>query len=122
MACNGDITQITCSSIGADVSGSAATAQSNAESFATSAVATETSRAEAAGALCAPIANPTFTGTVTLPSGTALVAPGIRDSGVGHAHQLYLSYSESEYDRNIGWFIWDSRYYRGGSNLHLSYR
>ena len=50
MACNGDITQVagvavsgpvavvTCSSIGADVSGSAATAQSNAESFATSAI------------------------------------------------------------------------------------
>ena len=87
MACNGDITQVagiavsgsvavvTCSSIGADVSGSAATAQSNAESFATSAVATETSRAEAAEALLAPTANPTFTGTVTLPSGVTLVAP-----------------------------------------------
>src|SRR5208282_6510281 len=48
-----------------DAAGAAATAQSNAESFATSAVATETSRAEAAEALLAPKDSPTFTGTVS---------------------------------------------------------
>jgi hypothetical protein len=48
-----------------DAYGSAGSAQSAAESFATSAVATETSRAEAAEALLAPKANPTFTGTVS---------------------------------------------------------
>src|SRR5208282_5594180 len=48
-----------------DSLGAADTAQSNAEAFATSAVATETSRAEAAEALLAPKASPTFTGTVS---------------------------------------------------------
>jgi hypothetical protein len=47
-----------------DAYGAAGSALSAAESFATSAVATETSRAEAAEALLAPKANPTFTGTV----------------------------------------------------------
>ena len=51
-----------------DLEGAAATAQANAESFATSAVAAETSRAETAEALLAPKASPTFTGTVTLPA------------------------------------------------------
>jgi hypothetical protein len=69
-----------------DAAGSAATAQSTAETFATSAIATEvtnrntaiaveTTRAEAAEALLAPLASPTFTGTVVLPSGQALIAP-----------------------------------------------
>jgi hypothetical protein len=48
-----------------DAYGAAGSALSAAESFATSAVATETSRAEAAEALLAPKANPTFTGTVS---------------------------------------------------------
>jgi len=51
-----------------DANGNAALVSCNASS-------TETTRAEAAEALLAPKANPTFTGTVTLPSGTALVAP-----------------------------------------------
>ena len=51
-----------------DANGNASLASCNAAS-------TETTRAEAAEALLAPKANPTFTGTVTLPSGTALVAP-----------------------------------------------
>ena len=50
------LTGITPAQAGADASGSAATAQSNAESFATSAVGTETSRAEAAEALLVPLA------------------------------------------------------------------
>lgn len=54
--------------VGADASGAAATAQSNAESFATSAVATETSRAETAEALLAPKASPALTGTPTAPT------------------------------------------------------
>jgi hypothetical protein len=54
--------------VGADASGAAATAQSNAESFATSAVATETTRAEAAEALLAPKASPALTGTPTAPT------------------------------------------------------
>ncbi len=53
------------SDVGADAAGAAATAQSNAESFATSAVGVETSRAEVAEALLAPKASPTFTGTVS---------------------------------------------------------
>jgi len=51
-----------------DASGNASVASCNAAS-------TETTRAEAAEALLSPKASPTFTGTVTLPSGTALVAP-----------------------------------------------
>jgi hypothetical protein len=51
-----------------DASGNASVASCNAAS-------TETTRAEAAEALLAPKANPTFTGTVTLPSGVTLVAP-----------------------------------------------
>lgn len=47
-----------------DPYGAAASALGTAESFATAAVATETSRAEAAEALLAPLASPTFTGTV----------------------------------------------------------
>lgn len=53
-----------------DVSGAAATAQSNAATFATSAVATETSRAMIAEALKAPLASPTFTGIATSPEFT----------------------------------------------------
>ena len=56
-------TTLTAAGIGADASGSASTALSSAETFATSAVATETSRAETAEALLAPKASPTFTGT-----------------------------------------------------------
>lgn len=49
---------LTAAQVGADASGAAATAQSTAESFATSAVATETARAEAAEALLAPLTLP----------------------------------------------------------------
>lgn len=45
------LTGITAAQVGADASGAAATAQSNAETFATSAVGTETTRAETAEAL-----------------------------------------------------------------------
>ena len=48
---------LTAADVGADASGAAATAQSNAESFATAAVATETSRAEAAEATKLSAAN-----------------------------------------------------------------
>lgn len=58
----------TAAQVGADASGAAATAQSNAESFATSAVATETTRAEAAEALLAPLASPALTGNPTAPT------------------------------------------------------
>ncbi len=47
------------------------------DAYCDSAVAVETSRAETAEALLAPLASPTFTGTVTLPSGQALVAPAL---------------------------------------------
>ena len=66
-----------------DAAGAAVTAQSNAESFATSAVATETSRAEAAEALLAPLASPAFTGnqpTFTTAGGLALTAQGAQAS------------------------------------------
>lgn len=79
------------SDVGADASGAAATAQSNAETFATSAVATEAaraegveatlatssaltaevSRAETAEALLAPKASPALTGNPTAPTPTA---------------------------------------------------
>lgn len=55
-----------------DASGAAATAQSTAEAFATSAVGTETTRAEAAEALLAPLASPALTGAPTAPTKTAL--------------------------------------------------
>lgn len=55
-----------------DALGAATTAQSNAETFATSAVNTETSRAEAAEALLAPLASPALTGTPTAPTKAAL--------------------------------------------------
>jgi hypothetical protein len=95
-----------------DSAGSAATAQSNAESFATSAVATETSRAEAAEStnataisneisraetaesLKAPLASPALTGTPTAPTAssgtnttqiatTAFVAAAMTAAGAG---------------------------------------
>ena len=66
------LTGITATQVGADASGAAATAQSNAEAFATSAVGTETSRAEAAEALLAPLASPALTGTPTAPTKSAL--------------------------------------------------
>jgi metal-sulfur cluster biosynthetic enzyme len=53
-----------------DPAGSASTAQSNAETFATSAVGTETTRAEAAEALLAPKASPALTGSPTAPTQT----------------------------------------------------
>jgi hypothetical protein len=64
-------TGLAASDVSADISGAASTAQTNAESFATSSVATEITRAEAAEALLAPKASPTFTGTVTVPTPTA---------------------------------------------------
>lgn len=51
-----------------DVAGAAVTAQSNAEGFATAAVAVETARAEAAETLKAPLASPVFTGSPTITS------------------------------------------------------
>ena len=72
----GTVSGITYSMVGADAAGAAATAQSNAESFATSAVATETSRAEAAEALLAPLASPTFTGTATIPTAAVTTLSG----------------------------------------------
>lgn len=85
---------LTATDVSADASGSASTAQSNAESFATSAVgvettraegveatlatstalSTEVSRAEAAEALLAPLASPALTGTPTAPTKTALTS------------------------------------------------
>jgi hypothetical protein len=64
-------TTLTAASVGADASGAAVTAQSNAETFATSAVAAETNRAAAAEALLAPKASPVFTGTPTAPTQSA---------------------------------------------------
>jgi hypothetical protein len=58
------LTGITAAQAGADASGAAAGAQAAAEAY----TDTETARAEAAEALLAPKANPTFTGTVTVPS------------------------------------------------------
>jgi hypothetical protein len=51
-----------------DAAGAATSAQSTAESFATGAVATETTRAETAEALLAPKASPVLTGTPTAPT------------------------------------------------------
>lgn len=62
---SGDYTAV---QVGADASGAATTAQGNAEAFATSAVATETTRAETAEALLAPKASPSFTGNPTAPT------------------------------------------------------
>ena len=56
--------------VDADTAGSASTAQTTAEAFATSAIATETTRAETAEALLAPNASPTFTGTPAAPTAT----------------------------------------------------
>jgi hypothetical protein len=61
---------LTASSVGADASGAAAAAQTAAESFATSAVGTEKTRAQAAEALLAPLNSPAFTGTVSVPTPT----------------------------------------------------
>lgn len=49
-----------------DAAGAAATAQSNAESFATTAVGVETSRAEAAEALLVPLSGGTMTGALAM--------------------------------------------------------
>jgi hypothetical protein len=65
---------LTASEVGADASGAAATAQSTAESFATSAVGTETSRAETAEGLLAPKASPALTGVPTAPTAAALTS------------------------------------------------
>jgi parallel beta-helix repeat protein len=77
----------TAAEVGADPSGSAASAQaaaesyaasqasaalSSAETFATSAVATETARAETAEALLAPKASPAFSGAPTAPTASPL--------------------------------------------------
>ena len=51
-----------------DASGAASTAQATAETFATSAVATETTRAEAAETLLAPKSSPALTGVPTAPT------------------------------------------------------
>ncbi len=51
-----------------DATGAAATAESNAQAFATSAVGTETTRALAAEALLAPLASPALTGNPTAPT------------------------------------------------------
>ncbi|HLX83808.1 MAG TPA: hypothetical protein VKR59_07910 [Terriglobales bacterium] len=65
-----------------DASGLAASALSTAQSFATSAVAAETSRAETAEGLLAPKASPTFTGTV---SGITAAMVGADASGAAAA-------------------------------------
>ena len=57
---------LTAADVGADTSGAAAAAQSTAESFATSAVATETSRAEAAEAAKLPLAGGTMSGAIAM--------------------------------------------------------
>lgn len=63
----------TAAMVGADVFGAAATAQSNAESFATSAVATETTRAEAAeSVLAADIAAGHLIATIAITSAQLL--------------------------------------------------
>jgi Major tropism determinant N-terminal domain len=60
----------TAAEVGADASGAAAAAQSNAEAFATSAVATETTRAETAEGLLIPLAQKAAAnGVATLGSG-----------------------------------------------------
>jgi hypothetical protein len=59
------------------VPGATLDASGNATLASCNMAAAETTRAEAAEALLAPKASPTFTGTVTLPSGTALVAPAL---------------------------------------------
>lgn len=66
------LTGITAAQAGADVSGAAATAQGNAETYAAGLVTAETSRAEAAEALLAPKASPALTGTPTAPTASAL--------------------------------------------------
>ena len=63
---------LTASNVGADPAGTASTAQSAAQTFATNAVATETSRAQTAEALLAPKASPTFTGVPAVPTPAAL--------------------------------------------------
>lgn len=63
---------LTASNVGADPAGTASTAQSAAQTFATNAVATETSRAQTAEALLAPKASPTFTGVPAVPTAAAL--------------------------------------------------
>lgn len=62
----------TAAQVGADASGAAATAQTNAQTFATNAVGAETTRAEGAEALLAPLASPALTGTPTAPTKAAL--------------------------------------------------
>jgi hypothetical protein len=78
---SGDVTSVntqtgvvvlTAADVGADASGAAAAAQTAAESFATSAVATETGRAETAEGLLAPKASPAFTGVPAAPTASAL--------------------------------------------------
>lgn len=66
------LTGITAAQAGADASGAAAAALTAAESFATTAVGTETGRAETAEALLAPLASPALTGTPTAPTATPL--------------------------------------------------
>jgi hypothetical protein len=61
-----------------DAAGSAATAQSNAESFAISAVAVETARAEAAEALLAPLSSPALINNPTAPT----QAPGTNNTTI----------------------------------------
>jgi hypothetical protein len=60
----------TYSQVGADASGSASTAQSNAETYASGLISAETSRAETAEALLAPKASPALTGAPTAPTQT----------------------------------------------------
>jgi hypothetical protein len=89
----GTVGGITAAMVGADASGAATTAvaaevtarntaigvettrATAAEGVLTTSVTTETTRATTAEGLLAPKASPTFTGTVTLPSGQALIAP-----------------------------------------------
>lgn len=68
------LTGITAGQAGADVAGAASGALTAAQSFATAAVGTETSRAETAEALLAPRASPALTGVPTAPTATPLTA------------------------------------------------
>jgi hypothetical protein len=66
------LTWITAAQVGADASGAAAAALATAESFATAAVAGETTRAETAEALLAPLASPALTGAPAAPTAAPL--------------------------------------------------
>jgi hypothetical protein len=99
----GTVSGITAAMVGADASGAAATAQANAETFATGSVATETSRAEAAEALLAPKASPTFTGnlTVGLSSYTAAITNSPTETLAGSYQSATSTYAEDSWASQV---------------------